>query len=229
MKTILIDDEPRALETLEYHLTELFDDFNVIAKFDNIKDGLSFILKNKADVLFLDINMPKGSGLELIEQLSGLSITTIFVTAHSEFAIEAIKLNIFDYLLKPIDLSELKRVHDKLKNKVGNLPCSKKVKIKISSNNYLFDQNDITHVVAEGNYTIVHSLNHKKITISKNIKKVENEFFSSLPFFRIHQTYIVNINHIIEFSNHEVVLKQNFRIPISKANQKDFLRLMSKY
>ena len=113
METVIVDDEEKAIEMLEYHLTEYFPDYNVVAKFQDIETAVGGILKIKPDVLFLDINMPSGSGIELLSRIRHLNILTVFLTAHSEYAIEAIKLDAFDYLLKPINISELNRVHAK--------------------------------------------------------------------------------------------------------------------
>lgn len=229
MKTIIVDDEIKAIDLLEYHLTEFFDDFNIIGKYTNINDALINILKNNPDVVFLDINMPNGSGIELLQQLSGKNILTVFCTAHTEYAIEAIKLEAFDYLLKPINIAELNRVHLKLSNKLKARQSEKppgKIKIKAASKFYVFDPKDIINISSEGNYTTIYSTNNSPILISKNLKKVEEEYFSDLPFFRCHQSNIININHVKNYSSNQLILSNDNSVIISNIKLKEFITLV---
>jgi len=228
MKTIIVDDEIKSIELLEYYLTDFFKDFKIKGKFTNIKEALEYIEKDKPNVIFLDINMPKGTGLDLLNLIQEKKIRTIFVTAHSEYAIDAIKLSAFDYLLKPINLKELKRIHLKLlKSSITTTEKiqNKKIEIKISSKHYIFNINEITHISSEGNYTTIHSLVTKPLMISKNLKKVEYIYFSNLPFFRCHQSHIININHVLEYSNYEIILLNNKKIPLSSKKYSDFLKI----
>lgn len=218
MNTIIVDDETKAIDLLEYHLTEFFEDFNITGKYTNINDTLLHVLKDTPEVIFLDINMPEGTGIELLEQIKDKNILVIFVTAHTEYAIDAIKLDAFDYLLKPINISELNRVHSKIINHLKSSIPEKmpaKIKIKISNKHYLFEPNEIINISSEGNYTTIFSTTNSPILITKNLKKVETEYFSSLPFFRCHQSHIININHITEYSHCEVSLKNKTIIPVS--------------
>ncbi len=131
--------------------------------------------------------MPGGSGIELLNQIKDLNIITVFCTAHAEYAIEAIKLDAFDYLNKPINISELNRVHKKITDKLRKEPnpaSQKKIKIKAASKFYIFEPHEIINISSEGNYTTIHSTTNSPILISKNLKKVEEEYFSNLPFFR---------------------------------------------
>jgi two-component system LytT family response regulator len=226
MKTIIIDDEIKAIELFEYYLTDFFDDFEITGKYTTIKDGLQHVNNQDIDVLFLDINMPNGTGLDLLNLIEGKNICTVFVTAHSEYAIDAIKLSAFDYLLKPINISELNRVHSKLTHylKESKLTSNeKKITIKISSSHYIFDTKDITHISSEGNYTTIHSTTEKPLLISKNLKKVEEDYFYNLPFFRCHQSHIININQVKEYNTYELVLTDNSKVPISSKKHTEFI------
>jgi two-component system LytT family response regulator len=226
MNVVIIDDEIRAIETLSYYLKDFFTDFKVLRTFLNINDGLEFILKNNIDVLFLDINMPKGNGIELLKQLTFHDVKIIMVTAHSKYAIEAIKYGAFDYILKPIELAELNRIHQKLfQNSTFNNKKTK-INISISSTHYVFHTDEIIYVSSEGNYSTIHSTTHKELLISRNLKKLELEYFTKLPFFRIHQSFIVNINHIKGFTTNRIILNSNTEIPISSSKQKSFFEVM---
>jgi len=228
MKAIIIDDEIKAIELLDYYLTDFFEDFEISGRYTNIKDALYHINNNKTDVIFLDINMPEGTGIDLLNLIQDKDLCTIFTTAHSEYAIDAIKLSAFDYLLKPINIIELKRVHQKLMNHLDTtlkISPNKKMTIKISGSHYIFNTNEITHASSEGNYTTIFSTINTPLLISKNLKKVEEDYFQDAPFFRCHQSHIININHIKEYNNHELTLICNTKIPISNKKYAEFVEM----
>ena len=228
METIIVDDEEKAIEMLEYHLTEYFPDFKVVAKFQNIETAVEGILRMKPEVLFLDINMPSGSGIELLSRIRHLNILTIFLTAHSEYAIEAIKLDAFDYLLKPINISELNRVNAKiLESKRKSLKNDDKIKIQISNNIYLFDHSEIIMASSQGNYTTIISTSQKPLMISRNLKKIQDEYLNKLPFYRSHQSFIVNLEHIISYSNYEIILAENHTANLSGKKFTELSKLIS--
>ena len=231
MKTIIIEDEIKSIELLEYYLTEFFNDFSIEGKYTNINDALLHVLKEEPEVIFLDINMPNGNGLELLEQIKDKNIPTIFVTAHAEYAIDAIKLSAFDYLLKPINISELNRVHLKLKKHITSNAIAVnndfKINIKISAKHYLFNPSDIINVSSEGNYSTIYSTSQKPLILSKNLKKVETEHFSCLPFFRCHQSHIININQIKAYSSFELIMKNGKKVPFSSKKYSDFTKIQS--
>lgn len=222
MKTIIIDDEYRSIEMLEYFLNEFFPEFDVVGKYTNVSDGLIGILQHNPQILFLDINMPEQSGINLFEKIGTKDRITIFVTAHKEYAIDAIQLGAFDYLLKPVSQEELQRLYERIKLKLSNeeWDLSPKVKIKISNRNYLFENDEIVNVCSKGNYSTIHFVDHKPIMITKNLKKVQTEYFSDSPFFRVHQSNLVNLNHIVEYSMNELVLTNEMIVPISSNKYK---------
>jgi len=228
MKAIIIDDEIKAIELLDYYLTDFFENYEISGRYTNIKDALHHINNNKTDVIFLDINMPEGSGIDLLNLIQDKDLCTIFTTAHSEYAIDAIKLSAFDYLLKPINITELQRVHQKLTNHFNTTPKinpHKKINIKISASHYIFNMDEITHASSEGNYTTIYSTINKPLLISKNLKKVEEDYFRDAPFFRCHQSHIININHVKEYNTNELTLICNNKIPISNKKYAEFVEI----
>lgn len=220
MDTIIVDDEEKALDMLEFYLENYFSEYTIVGRYMDISNALEGILKYKPDVVFLDINMPSGTGIELLGKIKHLNCKVIFLTAHSEYAIDAIRQSAFDYLLKPINLDELSRVDSKIKNAIPSrvLSQTKKVKIQISNHVYLFDQDEIIFARSEGNYTTIYSTTQKPIVISKNLKKIQDEYFNELPFFRSHQSFIVNINHIVNYSSYEINLINNHIAYLSSKN-----------
>ncbi len=228
METIIVDDEEKAIEMLEFYLSEYFPSFEVIGTYMDIESAIDGILKNKPEILFLDINMPSGTGIELLSRIKHLNILTIFLTAHSEYAIEAIKLDAFDYLLKPLNLAEFNRVNAKILDfKKKPILEENKIKIQISNNIYLFNVEEIILASSEGNYTTIFSTSQKPLVLSKNLKKVQEEYFSKLPFYRSHQSYIVNLNHIVSYSNYEIILTENHKASLSNKKFLDLSNLIS--
>ncbi|MBU2019234.1 MAG: LytTR family DNA-binding domain-containing protein, partial [Bacteroidetes bacterium] len=207
---------------------EYFSDFQIIGKYTNCKDALMGILKKKPVVLFLDINMPNEDGISLLAQIQHLNIKTIFVTAHSEYALEALQQGAFDYLLKPLNIEELNRVHDKLKklNLSKTEEQNERIRFQISNKIFLYEKEEIIYANSQGNYTTIVSTNQKPLVITKNLKKIELEYLDKLPFYRTHQSYIVNINHVKECSNLEILLSNGDKALISNKNYSEFSSML---
>lgn len=229
MDTIIVDDEEKALDMLQFYLENYFSKYTIIGRYTNVNDALEGILLKKPDVVFLDINMPSGSGIELLAKIKHLDCKIIFLTAHSKYAIEAIKHSAFDYLLKPLNLDELIRVDYKIESfkTLTSLVKVKKIKIKISNHVYLLDEDDITFASSEGNYTTIHLSKQSPIMISKNIKKIKDEYLYDLPFYRCHQSFIVNLKHILSFSNYEIYLTNGNKISLSNKKYDELAKLLS--
>ncbi len=229
MKTLLVDDEIKAIEMLEYYLTDFFNDFEIVGKCSNISEALELINNQELDIIFLDVNMPNGSGLELMEIIKGKNIKIVLVTAHDKYAVDAIKLDVFDYLLKPINISELNRVHQKIidfDNSTQIIGGDNKIIVKISSNHFVFDKSEIMYIESSGNYSTVHAVGRKPLVISKNLKKVESQYFNQLPFFRAFQSNIININHVRSFSNQEVTMTDGKKLSVSQKNAPKLISLI---
>lgn len=226
METIIIDDELKAIKLLEFHLQRDFNTFNIIGKYTNSEEGLRAVLAQEPKVLFLDINMPKISGIDLLKEIAHLNTYVIFLTAHSEYAIDAIRLDAFDYLLKPISYIELNRIKEKIEKAVLNGAedsSPKKIKFRINNNAFIYELDDIIYTRSEGNYTTIFSINRKPLTLSKNLKKIQNEYLNTRPFFKPHQSYLVNLNHVVSYSNNDITLTNGINVPLSVRRQKAFL------
>jgi two-component system LytT family response regulator len=229
MEVIIVDDEHKAIALLEFHLTEYFDDFTIVGKYENSTDALIGILEKRPTVIFLDVNMPNGDGISLLTQIQHLNIATIFVTAHSEYALEALKLSAFDYLLKPLNLVELNRVHQKLKKLNQAVVLQEtpvRIRFQISNKIYLYSVEDIIYANSQGNYTTIYSNTQKPLVITKNLKKIQDEYLNKPPFFRTHQSYIVNMNHVKECSNHEIILSNGNKAQLSVKKYSEFAALL---
>jgi len=233
MKVLIVDDEEQARETLSYYLGEFFPDLEIIGKCGNITDAGKIFYEAKPDLVFLDITMPSGTGFDLAKRVDFSETFVVFVTAHAEYAIDAIKMNAFDYLLKPVHIDELTRVIAKArissKNMHGTtIPVEQKIKIKHEGKIMVLSPDDFIYARSEGNYTNIYLTEGRKIVISRNIKKIEEEYFAEFPFFRTHQSYIVNLRKVIQFDSNEILLETKIEVPLSKLRYDEFKETMKR-
>lgn len=243
IKTIIVDDEINAREFLEKMLLRYFPNkFVVLDSCKNVDDAIIAIEKHNPELVFLDIQMPKKNGFDLIKELNQINFDIIFTTAHSEFAIDAIKINALDYLLKPIDyidlLGAVKRYEKKsakvkddnslrllLKNIDTGNTGYKNIAFPTESGYELIKINSILYCVADNNYCKIVCLDGSKTTLSKSLKYVEE----SLPtdvFQRIHKSYLVNLNYISRFNKTNdllVELTNGENLPVSIRKKEAFI------
>ena len=244
MKAIIIEDEKRAQIYLQGVLEQVAPEINVLAVCDDLPSGVIAIRKHKPDLVFLDIEMPKYNGLEIVNFFgeNEIEFSIIFTTAYNQYAIQAFKTSALDYLLKPIDPEELKETIERYKQKqlttfhklqVAKLHLSHTEKIAIPDGNNLImiEVNEILYLKADSNYTDIHLTNGKKYTTSRILKNFEETLSSYSQFFRCHKSYIVNILHTLKFSKANggtVILKNDVEIPISIEKIDTFLKAFKK-
>lgn len=211
LQILLVDDENDALEALEWKLNNYIE--NVVVKTCNspIK-AIEIINNEKPEVVFLDIQMPEMDGFTMIEKLQNKDFNLIFTTAHDEFALKAIKVSAIDYLLKPVDKDELLAAMDKIKkSKKGDLLENKlqlllnnindnndKINISADGKVYLLDKDDVVMLKSDKSYTTIYLKSEQQILVSKTLKEVEKKFLFP-EFFRVHNSYLVNLNHVKEY------------------------------
>jgi two-component system LytT family response regulator len=236
---IIIDDEKNAIITLRNDLQTYCADVNVQAEFTSAADAVPYVKLRAPDVIFLDIDMPVMNGFDFIQAL-GTPVPShiIFVSAYSEFAIRAFKVSALDYLLKPIDPTELKAAVQKiavkntatidqnilLKNFIDNyISESPKCKIALPVNDgySLVDPAHIIYCKADGAYTEIVMNNDKNLLISKTLGRTQ-ELMPPEYFERIHQSYLVNLNHIKRFrkgASSVAVMTNNDIVKVSRFNK----------
>jgi len=211
LNILLVDDEKDALEALEWKLNNYIENVNVTTCNSPIK-AVDIINTTKPDVVFLDIQMPEMDGFSLIEALKFRDFNLIFTTAHDEFALKAIKVSAIDYLLKPVDKDELLSAMKKIKKSENNSLLENKLqlllnnlndnndKINISADGkvYLLDKEDVIMLKSDKSYTTIFLTSEQQIIVSKTLKEVEKKF--QFPeFFRVHNSYLINLNHVKEY------------------------------
>lgn len=238
---ILVDDEISNLKGLQKKIQNMFPEIEILGAYQKPEDAILALEKQAVSILFLDIQMPRINGFELLSKLTDVNFQVIFVTAYSEYAIEAFKKSAIDYVLKPIDNSDLAiAVHKaldviKLKNeRTSNLKLVTLLEATISKNNKVIiptqkgisfiPQDEVLHLEGYEGYTKIHLTNDVTIISSYNLGKFEK--LLSSKFFKCHKSHIINLEKVRHFENEGyVVLDSDYRVPISKTNKKAFLNL----
>lgn len=245
MKAIILDDEPRAAQSLQKMLGFVAPEVNVLVVFHDPLEALEKLPEFKPDLLFLDISMPHMTGFELLERLGKVDFEVVFTTAHDEFAVKAFRLAAVDYLLKPIDMDELlaavKKVKTRLDSRSANSPAPGLLPIETLFRQMLrpgrlalptaeglifLELANILRLESDSNYTIFYTLKKEKIIISKTLKEFE-ELLTGSHFFRIHNSHIVNLLQIERYMRGEggtVVMSDRMEIEVSRRRKEDFLK-----
>lgn len=236
---IIIDDEPKAVELLAHQIQELYNNITIKSSYTNWRDALAPLRENDFDLLFLDMSMPQKSGMDLLDLVPGLKAEVIFITAHSEYALNAFNYSAAGYILKPVKEEVLIRTIDKALEKVHNRKLADQTTILINSksnkklgipNNRGVDYIDITDVIyfeAINRYTKV-VMKDSEILSSYNIGKFK-QLVEAQPFYQVHRSYIVNLNHIARYDSSGVITMSNkTEIPISKNIREEFLSIFDR-
>lgn len=241
---MIVDDEGSNIDGLKQKLEQLFPEIEVVHCFQKPEDAISQLNEEQPDILFLDIQMPRINGFELLSQIRQVNFQVVFVTAYSEFALEAFKQNAVDYVLKPIDNDDLKTAVDKaldiintnqdveINERLINLlkdssATTNKICIPTRKGVSFIPKSEVLHLEGYEGYTKIHLIHKVTITSSYNLGKFEKVLDNS--FFKCHKSHIVCLERIRHYENEGyLVLEDDSRIPISRANRKHFLDLFSK-
>lgn len=243
MTAIIIDDEQRARVSLRYLLKEYCPEVEILEECENLSSGVKAVIKKKPNLVFLDIEMPGHSGLELLDFFDDedIKFQIIFTTAYNEFALKAFKLSAVDYLLKPIDelllqdavkraskIINTKHSYEILKENI----LSKSIgKIAIPSGNSLLfiETKNILYIKGDGSYTVVVLKNGTKHTVSRNLKNFEETIEDQPELIRIHKSYIVNVNEIVSYTKSEggsIELTNKEHLPITNEKVEKIIDLI---
>lgn len=239
---IIIDDEARGRLALRQKLTSYCPNVNILAEATDGIEALAVIEKLHPQLIFLDIEMPKMNGFEMLNNIQEKKFQIIFTTAYDQYAIKAIKYAAFDYLLKPVDIEELKTAvsradsseNQQTKKQIELLQQNmqhpkkqlNKLAIPTSEGLLFFDINDIIHLEANSNYTFIHFSGKPKITASKTLKEFE-EILPESIFFRTHHSHLINLNYIkkyIKGDGGQIEMQNGTYIDVSRRKKEEFLK-----
>ncbi|MGF1636151.1 MAG: LytR/AlgR family response regulator transcription factor [Cyclobacteriaceae bacterium] len=246
---VIVDDELKSRENLKLLLEEYCKGVEVLGLAGSVAEAIDLIKKVKPDLVFLDIQMKMETGFDLLETIDKIDFEVVFITAYAEYALRAIKFSAVDYVLKPVDIEELqiavKKVterrsagtgfqNDKLELLLNNLRPEQNGNFKIAlptSNGLIFVKLiDIIYCAGESNYTVFHLQDGSKVMVSKTLKEYE-EMLSSNNFFRIHKSYLINLNEIKEYIRGEggyVIMNNKASLDVSKRKKESFLGRIAK-
>jgi two-component system, LytTR family, response regulator len=233
---ILIDDEEPGRRNLSALLEKYCPEIEVIAEAASAPEAKEKILSLGPNVLFLDINMPELNGFDLLESLNKKDFAVVFVTAHKDYGIHAVKAGAIDYILKPIVIKELQQAVFKIvefyDQKRSELVTENEKPGRITLSHTggfsVIEMKDIIRLEAESNYTRVYVTEKRSYFVSKPLKVFEDSIKDNV-FFRVHRSYIINLNHVKEFLREDggvIVMNDDARIQLPKARYNDFIEAM---
>ena len=243
IRALVIDDENRTRELISKMINSFGLEINAISSGESVSSGLAAIEEHNPDVVFLDIQMPDGTGFDLLKAIPNKNFEVVFITAHEEFAIKAIKFSALDYILKPIDPEELKqtvvRVLQTIENKKDekqfealqyNLQSSQKRKLVLKTQEiiHIVELDTIIRCEADKNYTSFFLTGGKKIIVSRTLKEYEN-LLNGYNFLRVQQSHLINLDFVARYdkgNGGSVIMKDDSEVPLSPAKRELFFKIL---
>jgi two-component system LytT family response regulator len=216
LKAVIVEDEQLSREILAGYIAKYCTDVALVAQADSVTTGIEAIKKHKPDILFLDVEMPKGTGFDLLEQLNDIDFETVFVTAYGNYAIQALNYSAAYYILKPVSIEELVTAVDKIKEQKqrkhsslhtrvlleniqnGNLQ-NYKIVLPLQDGFEVVAVKDVVHCKANDNFTDFHFLNKQKKMICRTLKFYE-DLLGESGFLRVHKSHLVNLDHVVKYN-----------------------------
>lgn len=240
IKTLIVDDEPHARGSLRLLLEAHFPNLELVGEATNVAEGLSAIREHSPQLVFLDIEMPDGTGFDLLEQVETVDFEVIFATAYDSFAIRAFQCSAYAYLLKPVGLDDLEKALSRLEKHLSLIPPSGDNRIKVlvdffEKENQIIKKiilegmdgfevvklQELVYLEGDGNCTHFFLTNGKKRTVSKTLKEYE-KLLESHGFFRVHKSYMINLSHVRSVqrgSSGVVHLVGEMEVPVSRRRK----------
>lgn len=242
---IIIDDEAKARRILEALLLDSCPNVKVLDSAEDVLSGIKVINKHKPDIVFLDIEMPGYTGFQLLDFFDDIEFSVIFTTAYSEYAIQAFQVSAVDYLLKPIQIDQLKNSIEKVSRIKGNGNREKlntlkenyteqsiqKIALSTSQGLNFIELKNIVYLEADGAYTNIFLLNGSKLMISKKIKDFEVLLKPENNFFRTHRSFIANLakikNYVKQDGGRHIIMENGATIHLARDRKDEFEHLIS--
>ena len=250
IRVVLVDDEPQSCKSLSIKLKAIAEDIDIVGTYHHPERAISGIMKSKPDVVFLDIEMPGMNGFQLLENIEEFNFEVIFVTAYNEYMLNALHLSALDYLLKPVDIEELKNALGRLRKKISLHENSSNTRERLELlGDTLKDQhapkrlalatlqgivflkiNEIIRVEALSNYSTFYLINKQKIMVSKTLKEFE-PILTMQNFFRVNRSCIVNMDYIVKYKNEDggiLELQDGSELGVGPHRKNELIELLSR-
>ncbi len=235
---ILIDDEPKAVSTLSYELAGFSPRISILREFTSAAEAVAFLESAHADVVFLDVEMPGMNGFRFLEKFPKRNFEVVLTTAYDRYALKAYRSDVVDYLVKPIDpedllhtIVKLERIMGKKSRAAGHTDrpdeISKKIRLSIDRKIVFLDPEEIIYCESDGNYCRIFLEGQRSLFITRKLKYME-EILPDRVFYRVHNSYIVNLFKIKEFHRDEnrFLLTNDAVIPVSRHKRNDIMDVL---
>ncbi|MFT3750675.1 MAG: LytTR family DNA-binding domain-containing protein [Agriterribacter sp.] len=246
IRAIIVDDEKHCSDNLQWQLRQYCPEVEVACVCKSPEQGLNEIGKLQPQLVFLDVEMPGMNGFEMLEQLTDINFDIIFTTAFNQYAIRAIKFGALDYLVKPVDKDELCMAIDKIVKRTNSKSLKQltallthirksndlsfqKIALPTMHGYELVPLNNIMYCESKSNYTNIHLNSGPQILISRTLKDIE-ELLNMPPFFRIHNSFLVNLQYAVRYIKGEggfLILNNDITVPVSRNKKEELLKLIT--
>ena len=246
MRAIIVDDERHSGEILKMLIDETISDLEVLSLEQNPVEAIENIKKSEPDLLFLDIEMPGLNGFELLKALGEMKVQVIFTTAYDEFAIHAFRVGAIDYLLKPVDKSELEEAINRARSRLQNDETTRdlseiintiygkeqlqsRISISTSEGIEFIPVEDIVRCKSDSNYTEIIT-GERKLIVSKTLKEIEKQLEKHECFLRIHHSHLVNLNYISKYikgSGGMLILTNGDQVNVARNKKQELLERLN--
>jgi two-component system LytT family response regulator len=247
-RVVVVDDEQYAVDFITSVINEYCPSLEVAGIANNVEEGVAVIGKEKPDLVFLDVEMPNGSGFDLLTRFPEKDFDVIFITAFNHYAIKAIKFSAVDYILKPININEFveavdrvvkKQEESSLKNNekfrilLENLkaPTPSRLAISTSEGMEYLNPREIIRIEADRSYSRFYLTGERKLLVSKNLKEFQ-DLLGEKYFFRPHNSYLINLKYVKKFVRKEggyIEMTDGAQVPVSRNRKDIFLVHMSRF
>ncbi len=243
-RCVIVDDESGARNLIRGFFARFFPEYEILGEAGSVDEAVALIDEEQPDLILLDIEMPLGTGFDVVEQCSFKNFNVVFITAHDHYALDAFRISAIDYLIKPLRLQDLRDALERFEKRAGDE--NKGSQLKVLMDNLSSDSATAKRIVlpsvhgfelvpvhtiirceAERNYTAFFIDGDKKIIASRTLKEFD-EILTPLGFFRIHQSHLVNLSNVVRYykgQGGELEMTDKTRVPVSRTKKEDLLKI----